>query len=57
MYRRVGLGFFALLIAGTLSQLHAQTTQTVTITSVVPQVLSLGDQYERGNDVVSDHRL
>ena len=42
IYRRAGVGFFALLIAGTLSQLHAQTTQTVTITSVVPQVLSLG---------------
>ena len=42
IYRRAGVGFFALLIAGTLSQLHAQTTQTVTITSLVPQVLSLG---------------
>ena len=42
IYRRAGLGFFALLIAGTFSQLHAQTTQTVTITSLVPQVLSLG---------------
>lgn len=41
LYRKVCFGFFALLIAWTTSQLHAQTTQTVTITSVVPQVLSL----------------
>src|SRR5262245_13923309 len=38
---RAVIRFLVLLIAGTFPQLHAQTTQTVTITSVVPQVLSL----------------
>lgn len=38
--QKVRLSVLALITATTLS--HAQTTQTVTITSVVPQVLSLG---------------
>jgi hypothetical protein len=42
LYRKIGFGFFALLVTGMLSQVQAQTTQTVTITSVVPQVLALG---------------
>ncbi len=38
----IGLGILVLIAAGLLPQAGAQTTQTVTITSVVPQVLSLG---------------